>query len=381
MAEETPQEDRTEEPTARRMEKARDEGQVLRSQDLTVAILTIGLMGSLYALRGFIGPNLAELFRSSLTIKVTAIQNANVLVHSLGSYTLETFLYLSPLFAIAVLFAIGGATSLDGFVLSAKAVAPKISKLDPLKGLARIFGTKALMELVKSLTKFLLVAAVASIYLFTNYDKIIAMGTGDVRTSIVEGLSFVLLGGLIICSALLLIAAIDVPYQRFEFLKKLRMTKQEIKDEFKEIEGQPEVRQRIKQKQREIADQRMLDDVPKADVIITNPQHFAIALSYDPSSSSAPIVVAKGKGFTAQKIKEIGDESGVHQFESPVLARALYFTTDIGSFIPQKLYVAVAQVIAYIYSLKDENSDVALHKPKPRIPSELVFDELGHAQD
>ena len=381
MAEETPQEDRTEEPTARRMEKAREEGQVLRSQDLTVAILTTGLMGSLYALRGFIGPNLTELFQSSLTIKLTPIQNANVLVHSLGSYTLEAFLYLSPLFAIAILFAIGGAASLDGFVLSAKAIAPKISKLDPLKGLARIFGTKALMELIKSLMKFLLVATVASIYLFTNYDKIIAMATADVRTSIIEGLSFVLLGGLIICSALMLIAAIDVPYQRFEFLKKLRMTRQEIKDEFKEIEGQPEVRQRIKQKQREIAEQRMLDDVPKADVIITNPQHFAIALSYDPATSSAPIVVAKGKGFIAQKIKEIGEELGVYQFESPVLARALYFTTDIGAFIPQKLYVAVAQVIAYIYSLKDENPDTSSPKPKPRIPSELVFDEHGHTQD
>ena len=187
-----------------------------------------------------------------------------------------------------------------------------------------------------------------------------------------------ILGALITSVALIIIAAIDVPYQRFDFFKKLRMTKQEIKDEMKEVEGQPEVRQRIKQKQREMAEQRMLEDVPKADVVITNPEHFSVALSYEQSSEDAPRVVAKGKGFIAAKIRELATENKVHIFEAPVLARAIYFTTDIGARIPAALYMAVAQVIAYVYSLKQFSSDLERpKKPRPKVPSDLRFDELG----
>ena len=192
------------------------------------------------------------------------------------------------------------------------------------------------------------------------------------------GLSTVMLGALITSLALVIIAAIDVPYQRFEFIKKLRMTKQEIKDELKEMEGQPEVRQRVKQKQRELAEQRMLDDVPKADVVITNPEHFSVALTYDQSSEDAPRVVAKGKGFIAAKIRELANEHNVHIFEAPALARAIYFTTDIGSRIPAALYMAVAQVIAYVYNLKQLSSDVGRPKrPRPNVPKDLRFDERG----
>ena len=190
--------------------------------------------------------------------------------------------------------------------------------------------------------------------------------------------SSVILGALITSAALLIIAAIDVPYQRFDFFKKLRMTKQEIKDEMKEVEGHPEVRQRVKQKQREMAEQRMLEDVPKADVVVTNPEHFAVALSYDQDSEDAPRVVAKGKGFIAAKIRELATEHSVHIFEAPVLARAIYFTTDIGARIPAALYMAVAQVIAYVYSLKQFSSEVEKpKKPKPKVPRDLRFNERG----
>ena len=192
------------------------------------------------------------------------------------------------------------------------------------------------------------------------------------------GLSTVMAGALITSLALLLIAAIDVPYQRFDFLKKLKMTKQEIKDEMKDIEGQPEVRQRIKQKQREMAEQRMLQDVPSADVVITNPEHFAIALSYDQSSQDAPRVVAKGKGFIAAKIRELASENDVHIFEAPILARAIFFTTEVGGAIPAALYMAVAQVIAYVYNLRQISREVARpKKPRPKVPRELRFDERG----
>jgi flagellar biosynthetic protein FlhB len=190
-----------------------------------------------------------------------------------------------------------------------------------------------------------------------------------------------LLGALVTCTALFIIAAIDIPYQQFEFIKKLKMTKKEIKDEMKDIEGQPEVRQKIRQKQRDLAQQRMLEDVPSADVVITNPQHFAVALLYEVSKDEAPKVVAKGKNLIAQKIKERATESEIEIFESPLLARALYFTTEIGGFIPPGLFFAVAQVIAYVYNLNSLNPSMeAPTRPRPKVPKELIFDELGQQQ-
>jgi flagellar biosynthetic protein FlhB len=295
----------------------------------------------------------------------------------------ESFIVLSPVLGIAVLLAIGGATILDGFVFSVKAIEPKASKINPISGLARIFGIKALVELVKSLLKFLLVGSFGALYLYFNYEELMRMARGDIYSAISDGVLFLVFGALIVSTALAVIAMIDVPYQRWEFMRKLRMTKQEIKDEFKELEGQPEVRQKIKQKQREMAERRMLQDVPTADVVITNPEHFAVALGYNLDSEEAPKILAKGKGFMAQKIKEVARENKVEVFEAPPLARALYFTTEVGSFIPQALYLAVAQVIAYVFGLRayrQGSEDVKPNKPKPKVPRELVFDEAGNLE-
>ncbi len=378
MAEDTPQEEKTEEPTARRIEKAREDGQVLRSQDMTIAVVTIGFIASLYSLSFFLAPRFIELFRDSLTFSSDSINDQSALVMRLANIVGESYLVLSPVLAISVLLAIFGATALDGFVFSWKAIAPKASKINPISGLVRIFGLKAVVELVKSVLKFSLVALTAGLYLYSNFEQVLLFSRGDIASSIYDATSFVLFGALIVSVALAVIAAIDVPYQRYEFIRKLKMTKQEIKDEFKDIEGQPEVRQKIKQKQREMAEQRMLQDVPAADVVITNPEHFAVALSYDKDSEAAPKVLAKGKGLIAQKIKEIAKENQVLVFESPQLARAIYFTTELGHYIPQALFLAVAQVIAYVFGLgmaKEEGT--SLKKPKPKVPKELWFDENG----
>ena len=378
MAEDTPQEEKTEEPTARRNEKAREDGQVLRSQDMTIAVVTIGFIASLYSLSFFLAPRFIELFRDSLTFSSDSINDQSALVMRLANIVGESYLVLSPVLAISVLLAIFGATALDGFVFSWKAIAPKASKINPISGLVRIFGLKAVVELVKSVLKFSLVALTAGIYLYSNFEQVLLFSRGDIASSIYDATAFVLFGALIVSVALAVIAAIDVPYQRYEFIRKLKMTKQEIKDEFKDIEGQPEVRQKIKQKQREMAEQRMLQDVPAADVVITNPEHFAVALSYDKDSEAAPKVLAKGKGLIAQKIKEIAKENQVLVFESPQLARAIYFTTELGHYIPQALFLAVAQVIAYVFGLgmaKEEGT--SLKKPKPKVPKELWFDENG----
>ena len=377
MAEES-QDDKTEEPTARRLEKAKEDGQVLRSQDMTIAAVTATVIAAMYLGGFWMGPRFVDTFTEALTIPANYAFEANLALNRLSILALDSFVTVTPVFVLAIIAAIGSATALGGFVFSAKAFAPKASKLNPIKGMSRIFGLKALVELTKSLLKFSLVAGIGGSYLYFNFDTIISVGDMPIDRAIAQSVETVLLGALVATVALVLIALIDVPYQRYEFIKKLKMTKQEIKDEMKDIEGQPEVRQRIRAKQREMAQQRQLDDVPSADVVVTNPQHFAVALVYEMDKEEAPRVVAKGKNFMAKKIRERAGESSVEIFEAPLLARALYFTSDVGMYIPHGLFHAVAQVIAYVYSLNSvAPGGQKMTKPKPKVPEELIFDESG----
>jgi flagellar biosynthesis protein FlhB len=377
MAEES-QDDKTEEPTARRLEKAKEDGQVLRSQDMTIAAVTVTVIAAMYLGGFWMGPRFVDTFTEALTIPSNYAFEANLALNRLSILALDSFVTVIPVFVLAIVAAIGSATALGGFVFSAKAFAPKASKLNPIKGMSRIFGLKALVELSKALLKFSLVAGIGGSYLYFNFDTIMSVGDMPIDRAIAQSVETVLLGALVATVALVLIALIDVPYQRYEFIKKLKMTKQEIKDEMKDIEGQPEVRQRIRAKQREMAQQRQLDDVPSADVVVTNPQHFAVALVYEMDKEEAPRVVAKGKNFMAKKIRERAGENSVEIFEAPLLARALYFTSDVGMYIPHGLFHAVAQVIAYVYSLNSVASDgQKMTKPKPKVPEELIFDESG----
>ena len=377
MAEES-QDDKTEEPTARRLEKAKEDGQVLRSQDMTIAAVTATVIAAMYLGGFWMGPRFVDTFTEALTIPSNYAFEANLALNRLSILALDSFVTVIPVFVLAIVAAIGSATALGGFVFSAKAFAPKASKLNPIKGMSRIFGLKALVELSKALLKFSLVAGIGGSYLYFNFDTIISVGDMPIDRAIAQSVETVLLGALVATVALVLIALIDVPYQRYEFIKKLKMTKQEIKDEMKDIEGQPEVRQRIRAKQREMAQQRQLDDVPSADVVVTNPQHFAVALVYEMDKEEAPRVVAKGKNFMAKKIRERAGENSVEIFEAPLLARALYFTSDVGMYIPHGLFHAVAQVIAYVYSLNSVAPDgQKMTKPKPKVPEELIFDESG----
>ena len=377
MAEES-QDDKTEEPTARRLEKAKEDGQVLRSQDMTIAAVTGTVLAAMYVGGFWMGPRFVDTFTRALTIPPHYAFEANLALGRLSATALDSYLTVIPVFALAIAAAIGSATGLGGFVFSAKAFAPKASKLNPIKGMSRIFGLKALVELGKALMKFSLVASIGGAFLYFNFDSIMQVANGPINAAIAMSVETVLLGALVSTVALVLIALVDVPYQRYEFIKKLKMTKQEIKDEMKDVEGQPEVKQRIRAKQREMAQQRQLDDVPGADVVITNPQHFAVALVYDMDNEEAPRVVAKGKNFMAKRIRERAGDSDVEIFESPLLARALYFTCDVGMYIPAGLFHAVAQVIAYVYSLNSIGPDgQKMSKPKPTVPDDLIFDESG----
>jgi flagellar biosynthesis protein FlhB len=265
-----------------------------------------------------------------------------------------------------------------GFHFSSKAFAPKFSKLSPVNGLKRMFGTHALVELLKAIGKF----SVVSLVLWWLVDRYLGELMRLANTGLEPALGatghMITRSALWLTLSLVFIALIDAPYQRWSYFKKLRMTKQEIKDEMKDMEGRPEVKQQIRRRQREMANARMMAKVKDADVVITNPEHFAVALAYDPTSDGAPILLAKGADHIAARIREEARQHGVEMFASPQLARALYFTTEVDQPIPEALYHAVAPVIAYVFSLAQVRPGVEpMAKPAPTVPPAMRFDANG----
>jgi flagellar biosynthetic protein FlhB len=382
MAEQDSTAEKTEEPTAKRLEKAREDGQVVRSQELSVAMMMIGVAGFMYIFGGTLILQLSEVFAAGFIFDRRDIFSDNLLPATFGSQALEGMLVAVPIFVLAIVLAFGASGILGGFNFSMKAAAPKASKINPLSGLKRIFGTKALVDLTKALVKFGLVAGVLYLVVSSRFDQLIGLGFMDIQPAM-RGAGEIIAGGVVLVTLTLIIAAaIDVPYQLYEHSQKMKMTKQEVKDEFKDTEGRPEVKAQIRRKQREMAMGQMMDAVGDADVIIVNPEHFAVALSYDPSSSGAPTVVAKGVDFLAQGIRERAGDNAVPVFLSPTLARALYFTTDVNQSIPESLYYAVAQVIAYVFSLNSLGRGAAVaEKPNPEVPKGMRYNPDGTLAD
>ncbi|MGB2041513.1 MAG: flagellar biosynthesis protein FlhB [Porticoccaceae bacterium] len=382
MAEQDSTAEKTEEPTAKRLEKAREDGQVARSQELSVAMMMIGVAGFMYIFGGALILQLSEVFAAGFVFDRRDIFSDNLLPAAFGAQALDGMLAAVPIFALAIVLAFGASGLIGGFNFSMKATAPKASKINPLAGLKRIFGTKALVDLSKAVVKFGLVAAVLYLVVSSRFDQLIGLGFMDIQPAM-RGAGEIIGGGVVLVTLTLIIAAaIDVPYQLYEHSQKMKMTKQEVKDEFKDTEGRPEVKAQIRRKQREMAMGQMMDAVGEADVIIVNPEHFAVALSYDPSSSGAPMVVAKGVDFLAQGIRERAGENAVPVFLSPTLARALYFTTDVNQSIPESLYYAVAQVIAYVFSLNSLGRGAAVaEKPNPEVPKGMRYNPDGTLAD
>jgi flagellar biosynthetic protein FlhB len=382
MAEQDSTAEKTEEPTAKRLEKAREDGQVVRSQELSVAMMMIGVAGFMYIFGGALILQLSEVFAAGFVFDRRDIFSDNLLPATFGAQALDGLLAAVPIFVLAIVLAFGASGLLGGFNFSMKAAAPKASKINPLSGLKRIFGTKALVDLTKAAVKFGLVAAVLYLVVSSRFDQLIGLGFMEIQPAM-RGAGEIIGGGVVLVTLTLIIAAaIDVPYQLYEHSQKMKMTKQEVKDEFKDTEGRPEVKAQIRRKQREMAMGQMMDAVGDADVIIVNPEHFAVALSYDPSSSGAPTVVAKGVDFLAQGIRERAGDNAVPVFLSPTLARALYFTTDVNQSIPESLYYAVAQVIAYVFSLNSLGRGAAVaEKPNPEVPKGMRYNPDGTLAD
>jgi flagellar biosynthetic protein FlhB len=381
MAEES-SEEKSEEPTAKRLEKARDDGQVARSQELGVALMMVGASIFMYMFGGIFVGGLTEAFSNGFVFDRQTVFSESRLPAEFGSQGLTSMMLMLPFFGLTMLIAAASGGVLGGYIFSLKAVAPKASKLNPMSGFKRMFGTQALIGLTKALLKFSLVGGVLFLVVSQRFDTLIYLALMDLKPALQEAGALIAFGAVLVTLALLVPAAIDVPYQLWEFNKKMKMTKQEVKDEMKDTEGRPEVKAQIRRKQREMSMGSMIQAVAEADVVIVNPEHFAVALSYDPTSNGAPLVVAKGADFMAQAIRDKAKESGVPLFSSPSLARAIYFTTEITQAVPESLYYAVAQVIAYVFGLNSLNrgSQVA-QKPSPKVPKEMRYDKEGKREE
>jgi len=353
MAEENDNsQEKTEEATPRRLEKAKEDGQTARSKELaTMAVLMAGA-GGLLMFGASLGASLENIMRDSFVLERSAIFDTRHMSIQLLASAKEAALALSPILILLLVAAIAGSIGIGGLLFSGKAIAPKLNRMDPIKGLKRMFSLRSVIELVKAILKVGLVLALAILILNLRTDDLLSIAEEPAIPAMEHVLWTLGWTFFFLSAATIIIAAIDVPFQIFDHQKKLRMTKQEVKDEFKDTEGKPEVKGRIRQLQREMAQRRMMQDVPGADVVITNPTHYAVALKYDQKSMAAPIVVAKGADEMAFKIMEIARENKVEILRTPPLTRAVYHNTEVGGEIPDGLYMAIAQVLAYVFQLR-----------------------------
>ncbi|MEZ5565116.1 MAG: flagellar biosynthesis protein FlhB [Gammaproteobacteria bacterium] len=349
---ETAQQDKTEQATPKRLADARLKGQIPRSRELSMAAVMMTGALVLYADGSSISATLQQVVAQSLTMDRDLLFDSGLMVESMGHTFLAAFQACAPLFAALVAAAILGSMAIGGWIFTPQPLAFKFERLDPIAGLGRVFSLNGFVEVLKALAKASLIVAAAVGLIYATMGSLLGMSDQPIDSAMGNAASLTVLTLAICSGALLVIAAADAPYQLWSHARKLKMTRQEIEDELKETEGRPEVRNRIRQMQQEVARRRMLEEVPKADVVITNPTHFAVALRYDESRMRAPVVLAKGADETAARIRAIAAENNIALFESPLLARALYWTTDLGQDIPAQLYLAVAQVLTYVYRLK-----------------------------
>ncbi len=354
MAEDSGQE-RTEEPTPRRKQQSRDKGQVARSRELNTMLMMLVSGTAFLVLGPALITTLMSIFREQLNMSRADIFDPNAMIRLFETAMLDAIWGLTPFFIVVVAAAVAGPMAMGGISFSSKALAFKWEKLDPIKGLGRLFAVRGLVELLKALAKFLIIGSVAVIFLYNQLDEYLGLGSEDLKPALGHTMHLLLFGFMVIASTLILLAAVDVPFQLWDHNKQLKMTMQEIKDENKETEGNPEVRARVRRVQKEMAQRRMMAEVPNADVVVTNPEHYAVALKYDPETMPAPLLLAKGVDLMAMQIRSIAREHGVMILEAPPLARALHHTTDLDAEIPSGLYLAVAQVLAYVFQLKRAN--------------------------
>lgn len=376
MPEEAAQE-RTEQPTPKRLSEARDKGQIARSRELNTTAVLLAGGGGMLLMGPYLINGLTAIMSNGLQRDRSLIFNDNGLVSALRDSGVDALLTLTPLFALLVVVATLAPMALGGFSFSSQALAFKWEKLDPIRGIGRVFAWRGVMELVKALVKFAIIGAVTTLYLYTNKETFLDLGRMEIHTALAEVSGLLFWAFFMISSALILVTLVDVPFQLWDHKKQLMMTRQEIRDEYKETDGNPEMKQRVRSLQREMAERRMMQEVPKADVVVTNPTHFAVALRYDQDNMRAPIVVAKGADLVASEIRKVAREHKVPIAAAPALTRALFYSTELNDEIPAGLYLAVAQVLAYVFQIRQHKPGKAandIEMPDLPIPDDLQHD-------
>jgi flagellar biosynthetic protein FlhB len=373
VAEEQTGQERTEQPTERRLQEARKKGQVPRSKELNTMLSLLLASISLLVFGGYISQNLMQISVEGFSIPRELAFDTAQLPFQFMYMASQALLALSPFMAIRLVSVFAGPLLMGGWSFSLESISFKLEKLDPIKGLARIFSLKSLVELAKALAKFVLLLGAAILVFFSIDQQLLSLSSMTPKAAGLEAATILVQVLLILSATTILIVALDVPFELWNHSKQLRMTKQEIKDEMKETDGNPQVKQRIRTLQRQLAEGRMMEDVKTADVVITNPTHYAVALQYLDRPGSAPKVVAKGKDLTALRIRSIAADCDIPIFEAPPLARALYRSTEIGYEIPHVLYMAVARVLAYVFQLKSAT-------PIDYVPKPTDFDIPVEAQ-
>jgi len=372
MAEESDLE-RTEPASGRRLEQAREEGQVPHSRELSAFLVLITAAATLWFLGGWFVHRLTLLTRHGLNIDSDLLRQPEMMGDRLQELSLEALLGMAPFLLVLLVAAVIAPFLLNAWVFAPKALMPRFDRLDPLKGLGRLVSLQGLVELGKAVGKALVVGGMAVWVIWQQVDDLLQLLAQPLDSSLVQAGRLVVFSFLVVVAAMTLIVAVDVPFQLWQYHDKLKMTKEEVKQEGKEMEGNPEVKGRIRSLQREAARRRMMASVPKADVIVTNPTHFAVALLYK-EGMGAPKVVAKGRGELALKIRTLGGENNVPLLEAPPLARALYRWAELEAEIPSKLYAAVAEVLAYVYQLNRYREEGGQYPLPPRhiaVPPEL----------
>jgi len=353
MAQEGGQE-RTEQATPKRLREAREKGQIARSKELTTFSLLFASGIGIFLLGGNIIDSLMSAMKDSFQPSMDKMLDASKLPGFFLAELINALTAIAPLLALLVVVAFFAPIALGGWSFSPDALKAKMERISPISGIKRIFSWKSVVELVKALAKFGLVAVVAVLFIWGHKEELVVLSNDDINTGLSASGELLLWAFLIVSSPLIIVVAIDVPFQLWNHAKQLRMTRQEVRDESKETEGNPEVRARVRSIQREMAKNRMMAEVPRADVIITNPTHYAVAIKYDQQKMRAPVVLAKGKELVAAQIRSVAQTCKIPVVSAPALSRSIYHSTDLNKEIPTGLYIAVAQVLAYVYQLRSK---------------------------
>ncbi len=366
--------EKTEPASPRRLEKAREEGQVARSRELGTFLAIVAGAAGLWFGAEHMYRTLNGVLRGGLWFDPRIARDTSVMIEQAGQSAWQAFLLVLPIFGMLAVVGVFSSVALGGFLLSPKALEPKFERMNPLKGFKRMFAMQTLIELLKTVAKALLIGTVGVLVIWNYRDDMLSLTHMAPTEALTRGLGLVALCCLLIATSLIIVVLIDVPWQLWNHHKQLRMSREDVKQEHKESEGDPHVKGRIRQQQRDMARRRMMTAVPGADVVVTNPTHYAVALRYAEGQGGAPTVVAKGTGLIAARIRELADEHRVATLEAPSLARALYHHVPLDQEIPAALYSAVAEVLAWVYQLRRWREGQGALPAAPQalsVPSEL----------